>query len=544
MQNNVTELTQRLLRSLDNNYNVVDMPAVVEIISILEKVSITKELLETTRLGRYINELRKKTSNESLSKRAKELVKKWKNMLLPDNNGQIKSAYPTGQLTDLDKGRKRPARETPEHVSQAKRPKMNGQSTEFDFSDNSNCSFKDAIHVNKELRTNSGVIMINSDSNSSLPDALRQDPPLEQQLPKKRGRKKGSKNHRNLLDDAESSLASKLAVSSLCMSRGNSKVKTTQELIAGLQNKGSSSILSLPPLNSKPKEDLNERAAKLTERVSMIDQRLYTNSNRSKQKNRFTSSKPSIGERSDRVIESGSVINDKSLSNQTKAKEEEEEIIVVDDINASEKKEESEPSNEAPAEPEGPPPLSLEQIMAQLPPVDLSFLKEEDEEPSCSCILKENQSDFSVEEEPAETELEPSCKFEFVEDDKCPAKTFYADMYCLDSVDECRVKQLSEMCLPNVNGNPLVGSNDEVIDKDEHGLYVNVVPNVYSECKLKGDLPKENYKKYSISEGESSPEERTTGDSEYRGFAEWHECIERPSYNGETLKILPYVVID
>lgn len=125
---------------------------------------------------------------------------------------------------------------------------------------------------------------------------------------------------------------------SLCMSRGNSKVKTTQELIAGLQNKGSSSILSLPPLNSKPKEDLNERAAKLTERVSIIDQRLYTNSNRSKQKNRFTSSKPSIGERSDRVIESGSVINDKSLSNQTKAKEEEEEIIVVDDINASEKK--------------------------------------------------------------------------------------------------------------------------------------------------------------------------------------------------------------
>ncbi|XP_044764046.1 uncharacterized protein LOC123320711 [Coccinella septempunctata] len=543
MQNNVIELTQRLLRSLDDNYNVVDMPAVIEIISILEKVSITKELLETTRLGKYINELRKKTSNESLSKRAKELVKKWKNMVLPDTNGQVKPAYPAGQIserTDLDKGRKRPAREAPEHISQMKRPKINGQSTDFDFSDNSNSSFKDVNKLN-ELRANSTVIMINSDSNSSLPDALRQDPPLEQQLPKKRGRKKGSKNHRNLLDDAESSLANKLAVSSLCMSRGNSKVKTTQELIAGLQNKGTSSVLGLPPLNSRPKEDLNERAAKLTERVSMIDQRLYTNSNRSKQKNRFTA-KLNV-EKNDRVIESGSVINDKSLAT-TKVKEE-EEIIVVDDVVPSDKKEESEPARDVPQEPEGPPPLTVDEILAQLPPVDLSFLQEpEPEEPSCTCVLRENKTDFSVEEAPAETEPEPPCQFEFVEDETCPAKTHYEEKYRLNDVDECRVQQLGQTYLPNVNGNPLTVPNEEVVEKDDRGLYVNVVPNVYSECKLKGELPKENYKKYSISEAGEAPADERTGDSEFCGFAEWHECIERPSYNGDTLKILPYVVID
>ncbi|XP_012235597.1 mediator of RNA polymerase II transcription subunit 26 isoform X3 [Linepithema humile] len=62
---------------------VVDMRTVVDVISALEKTTITKEVLEITRLGKHINELRRKTSNEALAKRAKDLVRRWRDMVLP-----------------------------------------------------------------------------------------------------------------------------------------------------------------------------------------------------------------------------------------------------------------------------------------------------------------------------------------------------------------------------------------------------------------------------------------------------------------------------
>lgn len=64
---------------------------------------------------------------------------------------------------------------------------MNGGIMELDFSDNSNSSFKDVIPVKTEVKQRD-VIIINSDSNSSIPD--KHDPQLDQQMPKKRGRKK------------------------------------------------------------------------------------------------------------------------------------------------------------------------------------------------------------------------------------------------------------------------------------------------------------------------------------------------------------------
>lgn len=27
-------------------------------------------------------------------------------------------------------------------------------------------------------------------------------------------------------------------------------------------------------------------------------------------------------------------------------------------------------------------------------------------------------------------------------------------------------------------------------------------------------------------------------------FREWYECVDRPSYNGDTLRILPYCIVD
>ncbi|XP_068624674.1 uncharacterized protein [Battus philenor] len=83
MSNNAHDLSNRLLNALDNNYNVVDMHAVNEIISILEKINITKELLETTRLGKHVNELRRKTTDPTLARRAKVLVKRWRDLVIP-----------------------------------------------------------------------------------------------------------------------------------------------------------------------------------------------------------------------------------------------------------------------------------------------------------------------------------------------------------------------------------------------------------------------------------------------------------------------------
>ncbi|XP_076180297.1 mediator complex subunit 26 [Ptiloglossa arizonensis] len=95
MQRYCTELTERLLKSLDKEYNVIDMGAVVDVITALEKTAITKELLEITRLGKHINELRRKTSNDALAKRAKDLVRRWRDMVLP-------TAHSTPQPTPAD----------------------------------------------------------------------------------------------------------------------------------------------------------------------------------------------------------------------------------------------------------------------------------------------------------------------------------------------------------------------------------------------------------------------------------------------------------
>ncbi|EZA54465.1 mediator of RNA polymerase II transcription subunit 26 isoform X1 [Ooceraea biroi] len=83
MQRNCSELAEKLLKSLDKEYNVLDMRAVVDVITALEKTTITKEVLEITRLGKHINELRRKTSNDALAKRAKDLVRRWRDMVLP-----------------------------------------------------------------------------------------------------------------------------------------------------------------------------------------------------------------------------------------------------------------------------------------------------------------------------------------------------------------------------------------------------------------------------------------------------------------------------
>lgn len=73
------------------------MDTVLQVISTLENIQITKEQLETTRLGKYINHLRRKTANESLARRAKNLLKKWREMVLPSAGATQQQTNPNTQ---------------------------------------------------------------------------------------------------------------------------------------------------------------------------------------------------------------------------------------------------------------------------------------------------------------------------------------------------------------------------------------------------------------------------------------------------------------
>lgn len=58
-----------------------EMENAADLIEALSKLPITIEILTKTRIGMTINDLRKKTDDEKLSKKAKSLIKDWKNLL-------------------------------------------------------------------------------------------------------------------------------------------------------------------------------------------------------------------------------------------------------------------------------------------------------------------------------------------------------------------------------------------------------------------------------------------------------------------------------
>ncbi|XP_002740987.1 uncharacterized protein LOC100368757 [Saccoglossus kowalevskii] len=79
------QIKEQLLKAIDKDANVVDMAGVVEVVSVLESApaSITKEALEETRLGKLVNDIRKKSTNDDLSKRCRRLLRQWQKLCIP-----------------------------------------------------------------------------------------------------------------------------------------------------------------------------------------------------------------------------------------------------------------------------------------------------------------------------------------------------------------------------------------------------------------------------------------------------------------------------
>ena len=73
---------KRLDKTVDQEGNLINMDSVLEIVGALERLTVTPEVLEATRIGRALNLVRKKTTNEELSKGLKRIVKKWQALLV------------------------------------------------------------------------------------------------------------------------------------------------------------------------------------------------------------------------------------------------------------------------------------------------------------------------------------------------------------------------------------------------------------------------------------------------------------------------------
>lgn len=81
MQQELSMIKDRLFQGIDEEYNVTNIEIVMAVIRELENFRITREELEATRLGKHINDLRRRTSDKALATRAKALVKNWRALL-------------------------------------------------------------------------------------------------------------------------------------------------------------------------------------------------------------------------------------------------------------------------------------------------------------------------------------------------------------------------------------------------------------------------------------------------------------------------------
>lgn len=195
------------------------MDTVISVIATLENSEITKEQLESTRLAKFINELRKKTTSDNLARRSKNLLKKWREMVclrpqveFADSNSN--SNFPS--LPNKKKRKKKSVSPTPFAVTE-------------DLSLSNSSLSTPSLAVNEKTELTFAGRFTDATSQEKNLDG---DPP-----PKKRGRKKGSCGVDALL--TKNSIDQLLKTSKLLSvaTGGQKKIKTTQELLADIQGR-------------------------------------------------------------------------------------------------------------------------------------------------------------------------------------------------------------------------------------------------------------------------------------------------------------------
>lgn len=198
-------------------------------------------IFQTTRLGKYINELRRKTKNELLAKRAKDLVRRWRDMILPSNPGDV-------NLT-LVNGKSQPTSPDPPVEAVPRTHAANKRLRKEDSPES-----KSEEPVTKVARLNGSSVrpMLTPEHGESSRDGFSSksdndlvpsidDEPNTPSGPKKRGRKKGSKNQSTLAKAAAKSREELVEDKIVALAR-TPKVKTTQELLADLRSRSNEEL--------------------------------------------------------------------------------------------------------------------------------------------------------------------------------------------------------------------------------------------------------------------------------------------------------------
>lgn len=130
-----------------------------ELLDVLSKLPITIEVLTKTRIGMTINDLRKRTSDEKLAKKAKSLIKEWKNLV--DKREEKKEKVPKCETASSNSSAKN---NKPPSIQQQSKP------ASFTANQSYSINFPPKYLENDEVRLKSVQMILTALRHAELPD--------------------------------------------------------------------------------------------------------------------------------------------------------------------------------------------------------------------------------------------------------------------------------------------------------------------------------------------------------------------------------------